>query len=68
MERGTDTHFGFDDLMDRVLKEALPVRVKPFDGLWLDIGRHEDYEAATRTFEQHRDRFLKDAPRGEAGT
>jgi len=53
------THFGFDDLMDCVLRERLPVRVAPFCGLWLDIGRHEDYEAATRIFEENRDRFLK---------
>lgn len=55
-----DTHFGFDDLMDCVLREDLAVRVAPFDGLWLDIGRHEDYEEATRIFEENRDRFLKD--------
>jgi NDP-sugar pyrophosphorylase family protein len=53
-----DTHFGFDDLMDCVLRENLPARVDPFDGLWLDIGRHEDYEEATRVFEENRERFL----------
>ena len=53
-----DTHFGFDDLMAGTQREGLAVRVAPFDGLWLDIGRHEDYEEATRVFEENRDRFL----------
>jgi NDP-sugar pyrophosphorylase family protein len=34
------------------------VRIYPFDGLWLDIGRHEDYERASSDFERHRSRFL----------
>ena len=50
---------GFDTLMERVIREKLPVRVLPFDGIWLDIGRHEDYENASRVFEGNRDRFLK---------
>jgi len=49
---------GFDTLMERVIREKLPVRVVPFDGIWLDIGRHEDYEDATRVFEENRDKFL----------
>ncbi|MFO7900677.1 MAG: sugar phosphate nucleotidyltransferase [Planctomycetota bacterium] len=53
-----DTYFGFDDLMEQVIRREIPVRVAPFDGLWLDIGRHEDYEQASRVFEEHRDRFF----------
>ena len=57
-----ETHFGFDDLMDCVLKRQLPVRVAPFSGLWLDIGRHEDYDEASRVFEENRERFLGKGP------
>jgi NDP-sugar pyrophosphorylase family protein len=57
-----DTYVGFDDLMARALDEDLPVRVAPFEGLWLDIGRHEDYEDATFVFEKHRGRLLEGRP------
>ena len=53
-------HFGFDDLMAKVIREDIPVRAVEFDGIWLDIGRHEDYEGATRVFEENRARFLGD--------
>jgi NDP-sugar pyrophosphorylase family protein len=50
--------FGFDDLMYLCLSRQIAVRAQPFDGLWLDIGRPEDYADAARLFEQNRDRFL----------
>jgi NDP-sugar pyrophosphorylase family protein len=49
--------FGFDDLMALCLAEGVPVRAHPFDGLWLDIGRPEDYASAAQLFEEHRARF-----------
>ena len=52
-----ETCFGFDDLMALVLREKLPVHVAPHKGLWLDIGRQEDYEEASRVFEEYRHRF-----------
>jgi len=52
------THYGFDNLMLDMLASDRMVRIYPFDGLWLDIGRHEDYERASSDFEQHRSRFL----------
>jgi len=30
----------------------------PFEGLWLDIGRPDDYERAMAEFELHRAEFL----------
>jgi NDP-sugar pyrophosphorylase family protein len=51
-------YFGFDDLMERTIRNNLPVRVVPFDGLWLDIGRHEDYAEATRVLDENRERLL----------
>jgi len=56
-----DTHYGFDNLMLDMLASEQVVRTYPFDGLWLDIGRHEDYERASSDFEQHRARFLPSA-------
>ncbi len=54
----TGEHFGFDDLMAKVIRENIAVRAVEFDGIWLDIGRHEDYDGATRMFEENRERFL----------
>ena len=53
-----DVHYGFDNLMVDMLTGGQVVRAYPFDGLWLDIGRHEDYEKASNEFEKHRNRFL----------
>lgn len=38
--------FGFDDLMYTLLAEKQTVKVYPYEGYWLDIGRPEDYEKA----------------------
>jgi mannose-1-phosphate guanylyltransferase len=35
--------FGFDDLMYQMLEEDAPVHVFKHNGLWLDIGRVEDF-------------------------
>jgi NDP-mannose synthase len=50
--------FGFDDLMAMCLGRRIAVRAHPFEGLWLDIGRPEDYASAADLFRQNRDRFL----------
>ena len=46
--------FGFDDLMALCLARNIPVRAFPFDGLWLDIGRPEDYASAAKLFQDYR--------------
>jgi len=38
--------FDFPDLVRTALAAGLPVGAYVHDGLWLDIGRHEDYEQA----------------------
>jgi mannose-1-phosphate guanylyltransferase len=38
--------FGFDDLMFRMLERGLPISTFLHDGLWLDVGRVEDYRQA----------------------
>jgi NDP-sugar pyrophosphorylase family protein len=42
----SDGPFGFDDLMHTLLDRKQTVRVYPYGGYWLDIGRPEDYEKA----------------------
>ncbi len=49
------------DLPELVLKlarDGRKVNVFNFDGYWLDIGRHDDYERAIEEFSKHRDKFL----------
>lgn len=50
--------FGFDQLMATCLERQIPVRAHPFNGLWLDIGRVEDYQQASRLFEENRERLF----------
>jgi NDP-sugar pyrophosphorylase family protein len=40
------------------LKKDIPVRAHPFEGIWLDIGRPEDYADAAKLFELNRERLL----------
>jgi NDP-sugar pyrophosphorylase family protein len=46
------------DLVLRLLAAAQPVGSYLYDGYWLDIGRHEDYEQALLEFEELRPIFL----------
>ena len=58
-------YYGFDNLMLDMLAAGRGVCIRPFDGLWLDIGRPEDYGVANETVQQYRERFLPD--HGERG-
>jgi len=42
--------FGFDDLMYNMLDQGLPVYMYRHEGLWLDIGREEDFRNAQECF------------------
>lgn len=53
-----NTPYGFDHLMLALLAEKEKVAVKPFTGLWLDIGRPDDYLQAIETFDELKDKFL----------
>lgn len=44
--------FGFDDLMHAMIEQNLPVYVYHHKGLWLDIGREEDYRNAQQSFDK----------------
>jgi NDP-sugar pyrophosphorylase family protein len=50
--------FGFDHLMLFLLKNNYPVSVNTFEGLWLDIGRPDDYLEAIEIFDQLKDKIL----------
>lgn len=51
-------HLDLPELILRLLKEGQKVNVYDFDGYWLDIGRHDDYETAIQEFLVHRAEFL----------
>jgi NDP-mannose synthase len=46
------------ELVLDLLAAGEEVAAYPFDGIWLDIGRLDDYERAVLEFEQHRTEFL----------
>jgi len=49
LERGRA--YGFDNLMLDSIAHGRRVKVVPFGGYWLDIGRTEDYEYADEHFD-----------------
>jgi NDP-sugar pyrophosphorylase family protein len=49
----------FPDLVKLLLGKGLPIHFYPFDGYWLDIGRHEDYQKASEEFEQMKTHFIR---------
>lgn len=49
--------FGFDNLMHKLLELKQPVKVVPYNGYWLDIGRPDDYARAIDDCDKHG--FLK---------
>ena len=49
------------DLVMNLMKQGQRVNVFNFDGYWLDIGRHDDYEKAVEEFSAHRVEFLPEA-------
>ncbi len=46
------------DLVRQLMAAGWPVMAYPFDGYWLDIGRHDDYEQAVEEFEAMRMQLL----------
>ena len=46
----TGVPFGFDNLMNSMLDKKLPVWLYRHEGLWLDIGREEDYRSVQQSF------------------
>jgi NDP-mannose synthase len=48
----------FPDLVLKLIEAEETVRAHPADGYWLDIGRHDDYEAAQAEFAEIRSRLI----------
>jgi NDP-sugar pyrophosphorylase family protein len=48
-----DGHFDFPDLVQALLHAHEPVQAYPYEGLWFDIGRHDDYEQAVAAWLDH---------------
>jgi len=44
--------FDFPDVVHALLNAGEPVGTYPFNGMWFDIGRHDDYEQASRLWSQ----------------
>lgn len=42
--------FGFDDLVHEMLENELPINVYLHNGIWMDIGREEDFIRAQKEF------------------
>jgi NDP-sugar pyrophosphorylase family protein len=47
-----DRPFDLPDLVHALLAAGEPVGAYPYDGYWLDIGRHDDYETAIAEFDE----------------
>lgn len=50
-------HFDFPDLVHALLDAGETVVSYPSEDLWLDIGRHDDYEEAQEVLQRHRRDF-----------
>jgi len=46
------------ELVIKLMQDGKKVNVFNFEGYWLDIGRHDDYERAIEEFAAHRVDFL----------
>ena len=46
------------ELVLRLMRADQNVNIYNFDGYWLDIGRHDDYDSAIQEFSTHRNEFL----------
>ncbi|AEB10471.1 sugar phosphate nucleotidyltransferase [Desulfobacca acetoxidans] len=51
-------YLDFPDLVKTLLKAGLPIKSYPFQGYWMDIGRHDDYAQASEEFLQMKDVVL----------
>jgi len=61
-------HFDVPELVHALLDAGQPVGSYEFDGFWLDIGHHEDYERAVVEFDSLKDALLcEDRAAAKAG-
>ncbi len=53
------SYMDLPDLVLQLIEAGKPVGSYPFDGYWLDIGRHDDYERANAEFESVKATLLR---------
>jgi NDP-sugar pyrophosphorylase family protein len=53
-----DQHMDFPDLVQRLIDNHEPVFAYEFDGYWLDLGNHNDYQQAIQDYENMHHIFL----------
>jgi NDP-sugar pyrophosphorylase family protein len=53
-------YFGFDSLVQKMLAQRIEIAAYPFEGLWLDIGRPDDYLLMQEQFNELRSEYLPD--------
>ncbi len=63
---GPEQYLDLPDLVLRLLAAGEPVGSYLYEGYWLDIGRHEDYERAIMEFEQVKALFMHGEPESPA--
>ena len=52
-------YYDFPDLIKRMIQNKLNVMTYNIDGIWLDIGREEDYKLAIEIFKKDKDKFFQ---------
>jgi NDP-sugar pyrophosphorylase family protein len=55
----SEEHFDMPDVVQTLIDNGESVGTYLFDGFWLDIGRHDDYEYAIREFDQIAPQLLR---------
>jgi NDP-sugar pyrophosphorylase family protein len=62
------TYMDLPNLVVKLIEAGDQVGSYVFDGYWLDIGRHDDYETAINEYEELKPMLLPDEAAREAGT
>ena len=57
-----DEQLDVPDLVRRLLAGGEHVGAYPYDGFWLDIGRHDDYEQAIEHYDDMKPLLMRDLP------
>ena len=55
----SQSFFGFDNLMLRLLQNNEKIKLIEHKGIWLDIGRPDDYMLATKIYNENKNKFIK---------
>ena len=53
-----NTYFDFPKLIKQLIAQNIPVNCYDHNGLWLDIGRPDDYETASEIFDELKSKIL----------